>query len=449
MIGRARAASPRLAFAAIAAAALAVASPARADGWEHPEFAAGKMRPGRIAIMPAQSEMVRTRVNEALPFVKETRLLEDSLRAEAADRLRAIGYQPDLETLSPGAIAADRDLQQLVRELEQKVGAIVDVAGGKPRDIGRGRFSVGEAVLPLASRTGAEGFLWLQSISVVPSKGQRTMGSIFSVLSGSYGVPTNVTRLIAYLVDGRTGDLAAVHVAQAGGPVLKEPERVAANIAGDLFRQWPSAGTARRVSEKRLAAAQSAVTPEVALAGQELDEAAIIARFEEAAARHEGRPTPGIPEDVASRTEFTNGGEAIAAKGAASAAPASLFEDGATPPPPSRAAAPAAVSGTGGGPDAVAMWNVAPAQRPAARRQVVLQMLDGGPGVTVRNAAPPDILVSVDLGAWTRLALGEQARFDVGPGSHRILVSSLDGVELTRSNVLVSSALASAEIWPP
>ena len=74
-------------------------------------------------------------------------------------------------------------------------------------------------------------------------------------------------------------------------------------------------------------------------------------------------------------------------------------------------------------------------------------MLDGGPGVVVRSMVPEDVLVSVDLGAWSRLRQGEQVRVETGPGSHRSLALSVDGRELARTSVLVSDSLASAELW--
>ena len=461
----------RLPIAALAFAALAILAASAASGaaWESPEFAAATMRPKRIAIMPAQAEMVRTRVNDALPFVKETRALEDAMRRETAAGLTALGYEADLASLAPEKIASDRGLQAIVRQLEGQVSGIVDVAAGKPRDIGRGRFSVGEAVLPLASATGADAFLWLQSRSVVPSKGQRTLGGIFSVLAGTYAVPSNQTQLIAWLVDARTGDLASVAVASAGGAVLKEPEAVAAKVVKQLLAQWPSHATARRVSAKRIAADQGAVKPEIPLEGRSVTELDAIARFEEAAAKLEGGASAGLPEEIAARDEFTESGAPIAAEGAAPAEPVSLFEQqpaspapapgpspafSQPPPPPSapppRSApappaspAPPAADSPSGLPSPKVAWS-APAAIPS--RRVSMQMIPDANGIVVRNADAGDVLASVDLGAWTPIAAGTEQAFDAGPGSHRILIASPEGRELVRASVLISSSQARIEV---
>lgn len=431
-----------LAALVLAAVAGASAGGARASAWEHPDFASAASRPRRIAVLPAQSSMTRTRLNDAVPFVKETALLETALRNEAAGSLRALGYEPDLAALSPEALARDRELRELVRSLETQLGGVVDVAAGRPRDIARGRYSVGDAVLPLQARTQADGFLWVESQSVVPSKGQRTLASIFTVLSGSVGVPTNQTQVLVVLVDAHTGNLASVASAVTGGAVLKEPEQVAQRAVSQVFRQWPSFAAARRVSPKRQAAAEAAVAPRVpGLAGAgPLDEAEVIARFEEAAARASGEPAP---ERVAVHDEFTDDGRPIAAADAPDAAPISAFEPAGARPPTS-ATATIGSTDTIVAPPPAAAWQSPPA---AASRQFVLQMLDGGPGVVVRSMVPEDVLVSVDLGAWSRLRQGEQVRVETGPGSHRILALSVDGRELARTSVLVSDSLATAELW--
>lgn len=438
---------PRLLAVSVMLLALAPAREARASSWESPEFAAAIGRPKRIALLPAQSSMVRTRVNDALPFVKETRALEEALRSAAEAELKAAGYEPDVDSLSPEKLAADRELQALVRALETQVGGIVDVASGKPRDIGRGRFSVGEAVLPLAQATGADGFLWMQSQSVVPSKGQRTLGSIFSVMAGTYAVPSNRTQLVAFLIDASTGDLASVTVAQTGGAVLKEPVKVAQNVTKELFRQWPAHATARRVSDKRLAAEQAATKPVVPLEGQAVEELEIIARFETAVASLERDASLGLTEHIETRDEFTQAGQPVAADGALPAEPVSLFESpgstaAAASPPLAAAVQPAAAAGPDGRTPKI-MWS-APAQPPS--RQVVLQMLAGTPGVDVRNGTRERLVVSVDLSDWVELAAGQEHAFDVGPGSHRILVATPGGAELARASVLVSSSRAKAEV---
>ena len=96
------------------------------------------------------------------------------------------------------------------------------------------------------------------------------------------------------------------------------------------------------------------------------------------------------------------------------------------------------------------MLDAAAASRPAPTRQVVLQVLDGGPALSVRNMADPTVRVSVDGQPFVVLAAGEERLVGVEAGSHRILVADeREPRELARASVIVSGASKVAvEVWP-
>src|SRR5687767_8349556 len=126
----------------VAALMLASAGGAAARSWESPSFSANERRPKRIAILAPRAEMVRTRINDAIPFVKETALIEDAMGSEAASVLKGLGYEPDLESLSTARLNGDPELKDLVTRLEIELGQLAGVASQDPKDIRAGRFSV-------------------------------------------------------------------------------------------------------------------------------------------------------------------------------------------------------------------------------------------------------------------------------------------------------------------
>lgn len=452
-------------LAAALVALVLVPGGAEATSFEHPDFATNARRPRRIVVLPPQSEIVRARVTDATPLVKETAALERGIAEGTAASLDALGYDGDAVTLDPARANADRDLMALVKELQDRVDGILGNVTRRPRDVRAGRFTLGEAVLPLAARTGAEGFLVVRAQSVVPSKGQRALSALLGAAFGGVPVPpTNVTRGIVVLVDARTGDVAWLDAAQVGGAVVKESERVGGRLAEAMLRQYPRAGVVHKARKAGRGGAErgpSAPLPEDDAPG-ETD--AIIAEFEKvakddadvnllepapAAATPEpgaATPEPGteapVVEDVAPRNEF-NGAGGLAARAS----------DGEVLAPDVAAAAPAAVEAAPPAPGLLAeiraLWDVPAAQRPPATRQIVFQMLDGGPGIVVRNMSEPAVRVSLDLGPWIQIEAGARRDLGAAAGSHRILVSSADGVEIARASCIVGArSLAMAEVWP-
>lgn len=435
----------------IVAIVLLAAGTAVADDFEHPSFASGAMRPTRVLVLPPRSTIVRARLTDSTELIKETALLERSCAESIAAALDSLGYDGDASELEPTKLAADRELLDLVATMQDRVDDILGVAVSEPKDMRIGRFTIGEEVLPLAARTKAEGFLIVQARAIIPSRGRRTLAAMLSVLGGVPPIPpTNTTSGIIVLVDARTGDLAWLAGAEVAGAVAKEPDVVGGRLGQSLMKSYPAAGEVRKQKRRKGSGADDAPSvPEVASAGPG-DTESVLAAFESAAREVEAPPlpeeeapaTPAPIEDVSNHQDFQGdtGGPISAAT------PTSPSAD----PPASGAAIPVAPPPTPEQLAAIrALWDAPAESRAVPTRQVVLQMLDGGPGLVVRNMSEPAVRVSVNLNGWTPLEPGERRSFDVGKGSHRILVTNADGVEVARISCLVgATALCNAEIWP-
>ena len=432
-----------------------------ADGFEHPAFASNSRRPTRVLVLQPQSSIIRSRLTDSTALVKESAQLERSCADAVAHALDTLGYDGDSVELTPEKLNADAELRDLVTRFQERVDELVGVALNRPKDVRSGRFTIGEDVLPLAARTKAEGFIVVHAQAVIPSRGQRTLSALFSVIGGAPPLPpTNSTRGIAILIDGRTGDLAWLAGGQVGGAVAKEPDVVGTHLGTALLKSYPKAGEVHAQKKRKTDPKQGEVPSVPRVADTETgDTDAVIAAFEAAAKdappsaqRAEAAPTPTEPtaiparepavpiappvEDIPARDDFEKAQAILPAKAPVAAG------DG------PQAAAAAAAS-----PEELtairALWSMSEELRPAPTRQVVLQMLEGGPRLAVRNMSEPGIRVSIDLGGWIPLEPAERHEVAVERGSHRILVVDAAGTEITRGSVVIGSgALASAEIWP-
>ena len=460
---------------ALAAALLVLPVVASAAGFEHPDFASNVRRPKRVLVLPPQTQIVRARMTDAKELVKETAELERGIATGAADTIDVLGYDGDADVLDPAAIQEDREIMGLVKDLQDRIDDALGHATRDPRDVRVGRFTLGEAVLPLADRTKADAFLAVRAQSIVPSKGRRALGAFLGAVFGGVPVPpTNVTQGIVVLVDARTGDLAWLNGASVSGAVVKEPGDVGAHLAKAMLRAYPRVDEVHKVRkgkkgsepgesapqpsddteeaeaaiarfEQVAAGGEAAAGAEAAEAGPgaarheptEAELAAIAARADAGTARASATPAPAEPtpvEDVTHRDEFAGG-----------ATPVEAPEAVADPvPPPAPALSPDEELR-----QIDALWRSAPGTRPAPTRQVVFQMLDGGPGIVLRNMSEPAVRISVDLGPWMRLDAAERREVPAGTGAHRILVVDDEGVEIARASCIVGEGrLAMAEVWP-
>jgi hypothetical protein len=381
----------------------------------------------------------------------------------------------DTTSLSLEAQAKDRELQSLVQRVEDRVGQVMRQVARDPKAIRAGRYTVGDVAVPIATRTGCDGVLLLDSQSVIPSKGTTALAVI---LGGQYYVPT-VTQAVAVLVEARSGRLHAVMAGAATGPVLKKPDVVARNVVASTFTGYPRRDEVRKAKAPKRGAA---VEEEPAASPQDLEEEKVLADFEAIYAQRGGgtsgeeatepappessesaeapvaEPTPPVEDIDGGNGDFQADGGAPEGtisrleppERPAEAEPPPPTTDAAAAPPvetPSQAppSAPSLPPGSAVAPPAGevasirAMFAVPAAERSEPTLAVTLQGGLGGPAVVVRNASPSAVRVSIGFTAWEEVAPGAELRREVSPGSPWVLVSDASGRELARASCVVGA----------
>lgn len=382
----------RIQRSAAAALLLLLASTAEAARRWTEEFAANRGRPERIVVLPPISNIVRAKVTEAEPMIKETETFERHVVDQVGRELRALGYTVDTESLSPGALASDPKLSDQVRQVRERAEELMAQYYDARKDIASGRFSIGDTAIPLGRATGADGLLVLHAQSVIPSKGVKTM----AVLSGGYA-PTE-TALHAILFHAATGRLEAVYVGSTLGGILKDPEKIAMNVVDSTFGRYPAKGQLLKAKRtKKKAAAEEVATQEEKEPDE--DEEAVVAEFEKLYASR-----------AAAAGERTQDGPAV---------------------------------------DARSILDTAPDARPEPTLQIVFAPQPGELTAHLRNTTSAPLQVSIDLEPWRRLEAGQELQLDLAPGTHSVLVVDESGTELARSEWVVGGERQeAAEIRP-
>lgn len=435
---------------------------------EHPDFTEDHFRPTRWLLLPPEAAITRGRVTDAEPMIKETEALEVALAREAKRAFEALGYRLDVESASAEALAADEELLAVADEARDRARETLARAGNDPKGIARGRFTIGDAGLPLAAATGAEGLLLLQSQSLIVSKGSKALSAIFNPLNLVAATRTR-TQVVGALYDLRDGQLLAVVMGRDIGPVLKEPDEVARQVLDSAFGGLPRRGVGQAAKRKfREAAPPREVEPVPELGGASGEE--VLAAFEEVADELEApvdrdaataADAPSPPAEAPSSPADEAGAAAADERAPADAPPSDAPSDAPSDPPSDAPAAPpveldpsepeprlaprAAEAET-----IEALLAAPPEERPEPELRVVFLGDLGETGLRVRNMAPRVVRVSLDRGAWRLVKAGGAVEFPVKPGGHRLLVAdAAEDREIARAAVVASQGrLAIVELWP-
>ena len=429
-------------LAAFLLLALLLAAPATAGiVGEHPDFTEDRYRPARWLLLPPEASITRGRVTDAEPLIKETQALEVALVRESVRAFEALGYQLDAESASAAALAADEELLAVADEARDRAYEALGTAANDPKGIGRGRFTIGEAGLPLAAATGADGLVVLQSQSFIVSKGNKALSALFNPFNLVAATRTR-TQVVAALYDLRDGQLLAVTVGGDVGPVLKNPDGVGRQAIESAFRELPRRGVGQPAKRKFKEAAPDRVVEPVPTAGGRSG-AEVLAAFEEVAGeleapmdRDAAAPPAVVPEEAEPVESEPPLEEPVEAP------PVELFEK----PEPAETLAPRAKEAA----LIESLLALPPEERPAAELQTVFLGDAGATSVQVSNMAPRVLRVSLDRGAFELMKPGGRIEFAVKPGTHRLLVvDAAEDRELARAAVVCGEGrVAIVELWP-
>lgn len=171
------------------------------------DFGSGKIAIGTIALLPPQAEMLKRKVGADDSMIDESAGLEQAAVQHAVAMLEEKGYR--VLTLQPSDIAADGQLQELVRQANARLGEIHAKVARRPGQIRKGRYSAGEEAQKLADYLNVDALAYERIIMEVAAPGQMAMALLVGGSSGG-------SKLDFMLINGEDGNVLAFYDAALG-----------------------------------------------------------------------------------------------------------------------------------------------------------------------------------------------------------------------------------------
>ena len=238
---------------AVAVAILFLAAPmlANAQSFMTPTFKLGEARPKTLVLLPPHAQFVKAKVVMTSQMIAESQALEDSAARVIASVLRERGYPVRLLTIEE--INADLELQDLVRQLNDRYDEEWPKMVRRPRQVRTGRYGLGDDAVRLGAKLGVDGVVVARIIAVYVTGGRKAVAMIFS-LGGSY--PRSYTRVDLAVVDGNDGGVESYfsEIEQSRSKTLtRKPEKIMGEAYRKCLTRYPEEGTVLEVSKKELA----------------------------------------------------------------------------------------------------------------------------------------------------------------------------------------------------
>jgi len=199
--------------------------------YAHPDLKAGKRKVSSFVLMPVEVQMTRVSMKGAERMDQESAQAEQVFAPVFAGVLEAKGYQVDQKSLLPATLAQAPDLLSTVNDLQNRFNEILKQVTSKPKDVRKGRFTLGDAVVNLPQSEHVDALLFVHATGLVLTDNKKTFDFFF----GTGGMADADTVLVG-VVDSKNGDL--LYFAKAhdwwnmSNPYLLVPD------IGDAFREF-------------------------------------------------------------------------------------------------------------------------------------------------------------------------------------------------------------------
>jgi len=261
--------------------------PALARQYMTPAFLAKTPRPMSLAVLPPHAEFIKRQAVMTAEMVKEAQALEDEAATALGAQLQAKGYTVRVLTLKD--VEETPGLKALVTTLNGRYDEEWSKILRKPRDVKKGRYSVGEDVVKVCSLLKVDGLVVSRVVAVGHTGGRQALTMILS-LGQSYA--QSYARIGLSVLEGKAGHVEGYFEGVENcttGSLLNKPAKVMGKAVEDAIDHYPGATEIKIVKNAPQAA-------ETASDDKEKPDDAAISDFEAALKGKESKPSAPAPQ---------------------------------------------------------------------------------------------------------------------------------------------------------
>jgi hypothetical protein len=201
--------------------------------FEHPDLKSGKAVVKNVVILPPNVKIVKNGVKAVEEMTEESRAIENSLPPLLVEALNKRHCEANDKVFAGEAMEKDSDLKYAVADLQKKFDEMLPQLQKKPKDVRKGRFTLGDDVAKLNPGGTADALLFVRGY------GQEVTGgkAFLTAMAHTY-TPSGAIYYIA-VVDAHNGAVLYYGVANNGaGSPSKKPEGARKSLER-FFKNFP------------------------------------------------------------------------------------------------------------------------------------------------------------------------------------------------------------------
>jgi hypothetical protein len=172
--------------------------PARAQ-FENPDLKSGKTVVHKVIVLPAEATLVKSGMKGNESLIDESRAVEGALPGAIVKAMQAKGCDVLDQALSAEAMKKDPNLSNAAIEIQNRYNEMEPHVFQKPKDVRKGRFTLGDEVLNFNPGATADALVFVRAQGVLNTGGKKA----FAIVAG--GNATDYLAMRIAIVDSQSG----------------------------------------------------------------------------------------------------------------------------------------------------------------------------------------------------------------------------------------------------
>jgi hypothetical protein len=166
---------------------------------------------------------------------KESEQLTEKITALVIEQLKSTGVVVLPNPFTEAAFQSDSDLQATLNRLQSKYDTLGTQLHSKPKDVRKGRYSLGDEVATLAPAATADAIVFIRASGTVLTSGKKAFGWLVT------GQIYDTIHTFMTLVDAKSGDVIAVVNCLRAGNFQEKTDQVMGKTLANSFKKLPFA----------------------------------------------------------------------------------------------------------------------------------------------------------------------------------------------------------------
>ena len=202
----------------------------------HPRLRSREANLRTILILPPVVDIKREGMKGTMSMIKESEEVGAELSEMVSAALREKHINATAEPFSAEALREANELKYALADIQRRYDRLEPLLLKKAKDVGKGRFSLGDEVAKLDVRDAADALVFVRANGTKSTTGNK----LYKVFMPGSGRWSRLSVSLA-VVDSKTGDVLLLAKFRVGGDFVEQPRQVLERSVREALQELPAA----------------------------------------------------------------------------------------------------------------------------------------------------------------------------------------------------------------